>query len=677
MFNKYNAKQIWAKEYEANDYFIFEKEFTVTDKEKTALYISCDTEYACFVNGEFVSCGQICGVKNERYYRETDISQYVKNGKNKLYVSAYYQGKSFTYRTSFRPYLCFVIKNEENIYVSDENTKCKKDLRYTSGEMEYISPQLGYTFYYDANNESKAVKTENQETDYMFLPAPIEKCNVNSLKNGKIIAQGFFEEKTKYDTAAKNVQNAYLRAAEPPEIFETEDFGPLEINNGIKLKTGTEGVYVLFDLGRETAGYFGMDITAGKDTELYISYGEHLSDLRVRAYTGNRNFAFVYKCTGGRQKFTYYMKRIAGRYIQLHVKNPENFEIHGLGIKSCEYPFKEKEHYTGDRLLEKIYDVSVDTLKLCMHEHYEDCPWREQGMYMMDSRIQMLCGYYAFENTEPQKSALVTFMKSANEKGVLPLTAPSESVGMTIPAFILMWVVAYNDYLKYTDDTDGMEEMTGFAEKIIKLFRNMYDGTGIVIPNDENYWSFYDWADGLDNLPWWDLTYKNRGYDAPIMLYYITALQSYTAILEKSGKDTADIRNETDMMKEKVNELFWDKKKGMYKTYSNVPEHFCELTQSLAICTGTVENDDMLKEKLKKGECGVKVTLSMSMFKYEALFSDKEWVINDIAEIWGSMLFSGATSFWETEKGGYDFNNGGSQCHGWSALPIYFLKNDI
>ena len=33
---------------------------------------------------------------------------------------------------------------------------------------------------------------------------------------------------------------------------------------------------------------------------------------------------------------------------------------------------------------------------------------------------------------------------------------------------------------------------------------------------------------------------------------------------------------------------------------------------------------------------------------------------------------AGATTFWETELGEKDFDNAGSLCHGWSALPIYY-----
>lgn len=673
MFDKYNAKPIWAKEYTANDYFIFEQKFDVTENVKTTLYISCDTEYACFVNGVFVSCGQYGGIKNERYYSETDISQYVKNGENTLSATVYYQGKSCASRTSYTPYLTFAVTNGKNVCVSDKNTKCRYDLRYKNGEIEKISPQIGYTFHFDATGEIPPVETDVLNTDYVFLPEPVKHCNVKPAKNGEIIAQGFFSPCDTYDTAAKNLQYAYLRAAEPSDIFETDKYGPFELSDEIKFKNGCGDIYAVFDLKKETAGYFDMDITAKEGTELYISYGEQLEDLRVRAYTGGRNFAFTYKCSGGRQQFTHYTRRIAGRYIQLHVKNPQDFKIHAFGIKSCEYPFVEKAGYKGDKLLEKIYNTSVDTLKLCMHEHYEDCPWREQAMYMMDSRIQMLCGYYAFENTEPQKAALVTFMKSADENGILPLTAPADKVNFTIPAFVLMWVVAYEDYLEHTGNVDDIAAMAEFAGKIINLFRNMYDGKGIAVPKTPLYWNFYDWADGLDNSPWGTLR-EDRGYDAPIMLYYITALQSYAKILDKLSENTADVKKETEMMKQKVNDLFWDTEKQMYKTYSNIPEHFCELTQSLAICTGTATDADGLKEKLKNGLCGVKATLSMMFFKYEALSSDENRITDNIAEIWGKMLFCGATSFWETQKGAYDFENAGSMCHGWSALPIYFLK---
>ena len=49
-------------------------------------------------------------------------------------------------------------------------------------------------------------------------------------------------------------------------------------------------------------------------------------------------------------------------------------------------------------------------------------------------------------------------------------------------------------------------------------------------------------------------------------------------------------------------------------------------------------------------------------------------IIKDIEEKYGYMLSCGATTFWETIDGWHAFSDAGSLCHGWSALPAYYLK---
>ena len=69
----------------------------------------------------------------------------------------------------------------------------------------------------------------------------------------------------------------------------------------------------------------------------------------------------------------------------------------------------------------------------------------------------------------------------------------------------------------------------------------------------------------------------------------------------------------------------------------------------------------------------------MKVFKYEALLSvdDKKYsetVLNEIRSTYGKMINEGATSVWETEEGASAFNNAGSLCHGWSAIPVYIYN---
>ena len=48
--------------------------------------------------------------------------------------------------------------------------------------------------------------------------------------------------------------------------------------------------------------------------------------------------------------------------------------------------------------------------------------------------------------------------------------------------------------------------------------------------------------------------------------------------------------------------------------------------------------------------------------------------MQDIRRKYGYMLEQGGTTFWETEKGWQDFDGAGSLCHGWSAIPVFYLS---
>jgi hypothetical protein len=66
----------------------------------------------------------------------------------------------------------------------------------------------------------------------------------------------------------------------------------------------------------------------------------------------------------------------------------------------------------------------------------------------------------------------------------------------------------------------------------------------------------------------------------------------------------------------------------------------------------------------------------MKIFKYDALLAtDKEkyqaWLLNEIRREYGKMIEQGDTA-WETIDGISAFNNAGSLCYGWGAIPIYY-----
>lgn len=83
------------------------------------------------------------------------------------------------------------------------------------------------------------------------------------------------------------------------------------------------------------------------------------------------------------------------RFIGLEIQTgKEPLKITGFDYLETGYPLEVKtEVTTSDESLAPIWDISLRTLKRCMHETYEDCPFYEQLQYAMDSRSQILYTY--------------------------------------------------------------------------------------------------------------------------------------------------------------------------------------------------------------------------------------------------------------------------------------------
>jgi len=547
---------------------------------------------------------------------------------------------------------------------------------------------------YSPDNSWKPAQTRSLNAGVysnVFNKRPIKKTIVKEKISTSIFTQGVFirgaEEKL---SVAQTIQNDFLSPRLRSEIFDGCVSNMLPNESGIKMNVSCfeayNGFYLIIDLGREEAGLLEFDMDTEKGTVIDIAYGEHLNDLRVRAAVGGRNFADRYICGGGRQNFIHYFRRIAGRYIELHISNvKEGFTLYYCGLRPCEYPVGEKGAFRcSDSLHNKIYEVSVRTLHLCMHEHYEDTPWREQALYSMDSRNQALCGYYCFGEYDFPQGSIDLLGQGLNEDGYLELCAPAK-INITIPSFSFIWIMEIADNLLYSGRKKLAKTLLPKVEKMIDIYmQNMCDGL-LVTPMCERYWNFYDWSDGLDGAYTAKVAAANEliRFDAPLNLFFCMVLDA-AAFLEESFGNKGNSIKFTGLsvkIKQEFHRKFWDESMKAYRTYygEGCDIHFAELTQALAIRVKACDENirSILRQKLADINNGmVKTTLSYSIYKYEALLEEYEKyaenVFEEFVDTWGNMLFNGATSFWETIKGAEDFAGAGSLCHGWSAIPVYF-----
>ena len=407
---------------------------------------------------------------------------------------------------------------------------------------------------------------------------------------------------------------------------------------------------------------------SSRDCEFKIAYGEHLEDGEVRRIIENRDFSLDFSVKAGEWELRQYFLRIAGRYLQLISQG--DVELREIGVEQYLYPLTEipRELAPEDR---RIYDTCIRTLRLSMNHHYEDCPWREQALYVLDGRNQMLCGYYAFREHSFQRENLLMMSKGVREDGFLELTFPAKDTP-SIPFFSIMYAVAVQEYVKHTGDLSILDEVMPRIERIMKGAADRIDRNGLIGDFEPPYWNFYEWIDGSDGYP-----IENNGipdrlkYHLILNCAFVYAGERYRELCALRGID-CDL--DTDSVRRAIESTFLDGDTGLFR---NRPEgeDRSQLGNAFALLIGL--GDERTVRAVKDSSGLAPATLSMIGYVYDALLnadpvSNKAFVLGDIRRRYNAMLDKGATSFWETEEGASAFDGAGSLCHGWSAMPVYY-----
>lgn len=628
-----NSKWIWVSgETSPDTHAEFFSPF-IYNGELSVCSISCDSDYELYINGEFVSSNQYGDYESYKSYDQIDITKYLKKGENTIAVHVWYWGESTMRYISATAGLIFeIVENNQTILVSDENVLSRISKTYLSGNRKIITPQLGFTIFYDATKEDKW-KRERQ-LDFTKSIVVEKNCNF--------------------------VRRPVLKS----------DFLQLEIAKEYCFN----GKNRVFDLGEEKVGLISFSFYSSEEQDVIVCWGEDLQDGKVRRIIESRDFSFYYHAKKGYNTFTERMLRFGLRYLQFDCQ--KNVEFIEVGIIPQVYPVVEKQVKIDNKLDKKIYDLCVRTLKLCMMEHYVDCPWREQCLYAFDSRNQMLCGYFAFEggNTEYAKANLLLMSKDKREDGLLSICFPC-GADLTIPSFSLYYIRALYEYLKFTGDYTLIDQVFDKIQTVLKVFCNRVKD-GLVEKFDKiSQWNFYDWSEFSEGTLGFAEKSKADFMINALVVYALSAFEKICIITNRKYP-FAGIKE--GIIKRLRKEFYVESNKS-YNMNSD-DKSFTELVNSFAILLkiATKEQEKEIAEKLASGNY-VSCSLSMKVFKYEALLSvdDKKYsetVLNEIRSTYGKMINEGATSVWETEEGASAFNNAGSLCHGWSAIPVYIYN---
>lgn len=678
-----NAKWIWNSDSKGTDcYTEFITSYEFQEHDTVRLRLSADSNYAVYVNGCFANSGQYGDYPFYKVYDEIDLSGFIKTGINHIaFIVWYYGVSSFNYYVGTPGLLFEIERNGDVVRSSNEFILSRNSKGYISGKNEMITAQLGLNFHVNLKKSNKWMTGESktgfgvsQIVDDMpreLVPRPIEKLCVNPRVDTKIVQRGTFTYREGENHFGAKMQYANLTSYKYWEIGQDTLVSP----------TG-EDIYFIVDLQKETSGYLDFELEVPDDCSMEVGWGEHLEDGRCRTSIGPRNFSVTVELQKGLNTYMNPFRRLGCRYLQFFIHTKE-VKIHYAGLRPTTYPVKRKVFKSGNLLRDKIYGVSQDTLLHCMHEHYEDCPWREQSLYTMDTRNQMLCGYYAFSEYEFAKATLKLIAKSVRDDGALPICFPTRE-RLSIPSFTLAYVIQLSEYYEYTKDKETVEECFGTVKKIVESFLARIGEKGL-LPNfdeEQKFWNFYEWQEGLEGY-----TYKGEAYDLCLNTLFSFVMDHFRKLCDVMEICEEEYSAAKQQLNRCIVEAFYDEKTRLFRTCIGHDVDYSVLGNAWAYLCGAGESvkcEEIIKILEANGSVEshinvIPATLSMNAFRYDALLkADREqygkFILEEIDETYLYMLRNGATTFWETIKGEADFAHAGSLCHGWSAMPIYYYE---
>lgn len=636
-----------------NTYTLFRTSFQADTAKNIRLKLSVAGNYACRINGKLAAFGQYTDFPDNKTYSETDVSSCCCSGMNSVEITAYFGGNRFSSHLDGEPGLIAAFFNgEDAVAESSSNWYCTRDERYLAGpDVPVLSGSLNYCWIFDANHDPETDHWVPAEeiADRKLHPRPTPPVEMKSFAPGKLLRQGELLRNSTEQTHGKQ--------------YESDIRDPENESNGR---------YFLYDLGREYAGLFTMELTAAAGTVLDIAHGEYLTDGdHVRGIIFARTFADRYTAKEGTQTFTHVVRRAACRYIEVHVTGG-NAAIRKIGLIPTELPgdhLATPPYVTSDPFFMKAHEISAETLRLCLHEKYENCPWREQSICTYDARNQMLFGYGFWGNYQYANAMIRLFGESLRPDGFIAVAAPG-GLKISIPSYTFQWMAAVYEYTLYSGDKQLFSDLAPQIRRMFDTILSLKAANGLHVPPEEYLWNYCE-APELENMPYPPNAFYN--------LYLAEALEDMGQLFGgEYGKSL--VQHAADLRRICV-EVFYDPATGLYAdhiTPEGVREQFHGHIQMLFLFCDGVDRSRLMNAILD-GEVpfpalGAIPYLIRSVFRYGTA-ADRKKLHEKLKSHYSIMLDS--QTWWEVIDGIKYGAGSGSLCHGWSAAPAFYDSSCI
>ena len=650
---------------------------------KAEITIAANSRYCLYVNGRAVVNGPCKGAEWYQFCDTLDIAPYLQAGRNVLAVKVVAFPNFLRQRADRSNWGPTSVMTD----VCGPMLLLDGDVALADGEKAVLSTKEAEWF---CRRDDAVVWHHENMT---WLAGCFEDVDGAKLPHGWAdsadIGEGFTKAVKKRKNGIEYGEFTKLMLFERPIPFLLRDkLAPLtELPGTGELHFGADGkvvcpphttLSVVLENPKLTTAYAALATEGGKGSTVTLSYSEGYihEDENGREYKKHRKdiggifkgVSDIYHPGGGQEVYEPFWFRTL-LLIKIEVTtDDEALTICLPELTETRYPLESKAVAASkaQSWVKPVWDISLRTLQLCMHETYEDCPFYEQLQYIMDTRLQILFTYAVGNDTRMAKRTIHDFHSSILPEGICQSRYPSMSP-QVIPAFALHWVLMLHDYVEETGDLEFVRPYVPSVERIFAWFNRHKNALGLAAKLE--YWDFADWADEWANgIP--NGAKTGMGAGTVNNLFYAYTMKTIAPLFEKLGMTERAVQytNEATDVLSAVMTHCWSNDRQLLREAPDL-EEYSQHAQLWAVLCGlfTGEEAQAAMHKALTDKSLVQCSFVMQFYLFRAL---EEAGMYDRTEalwdMWRGLLDEGLTTVPEI-PGPYTR----SDCHAWGALMLY------
>ncbi|WP_319592475.1 alpha-L-rhamnosidase C-terminal domain-containing protein [uncultured Draconibacterium sp.] len=663
-----------------NDYGVFHFRKSIDFKEvpsELVVHISADNRYNFFVNGQRVCYGPAKGDLQTYKYDIIDIAPYLKDGKNQLAALVYNGGKDKALALQ-SVQTAFMLRAENENYSeinSDTSWKVYKNPAYkpVSYDEMLFKERWFYGFYACGPGDN---------VNAARYPWGWEKTGFDdgAWENAQVLS---FDGKAPWNLVPRNIAFMDDHLEYPAKVRKATGVKlPLGKWNGqskITVPANTSAT-ILVDFELFTMGYPELKVSGGKNGSIQIKYAEALYEkVNLKGHRDSVNNLTMYGVwdmfypDGNERIFRPLWKR-AFRYVQFVIETKEQaLEIRSFINEYSGYPYPDMATFESDDPgLNEIFEMSLQTLRMCSGETYYDTPFYEQLSYGGDNRpISAISGYNTTDDRLFREVMRLYPQSENSETGLFKSAYPSR-FNFDMGSWSMAWIQSLHDYYFLRGDADYVKQFVDNIERVLGFYeRHMDEKTGL-IGSVQNK-NFIDWSIVKGSLPRADEN-KEMKQSALLTLYFAHTMDCAVRLYNEIG-ETAKVKKWKTIssgIKMAVFANCWNEEKQLFTDYPN-QELYSQHTNLMAILCDVLapsQQKTLLNRVLTYNGFKEVASSYFSFFLFKAMQkTGQEELFLENLDFWHAYIDRGHTTCGETGFASHDR----SDCHAWSAHPAYFL----